>query len=87
MCFHPFNNFIIFLFLIFTDNSRNLFFDNYFFTTTQEIEILTTHAESIALFPDEISSNQVRDFNSCIIELGAGSGKKMKPLLDATENM
>ena len=47
------------------------------------------YAHEIARYPDECLAEKapLRTFNSALIELGAGSGKKMRALLDATEQM
>ena len=63
-----------------------------YYVCEKEMEIFQTNAMEIALFPDEIDEKKnkkinVRTFQSALIELGAGSGKKMSALLDATEGM
>ena len=62
-----------------------------YYVCEKEMEIFQTNALEIALFPDEVeekkNKNNVRTFHSALIELGAGSGKKMRALLDATEGM
>lgn len=65
-----------------------------YYPTRTEAALLRKHATSIARFSDEPSAHADgcggadsafgRDYPSAVIELGAGSGKKMRPLIDAS---
>ena len=57
-----------------------------YYLTNKESELLATHGEQIATFPDE-EGGAARSFDSVLVELGAGSGKKMRALLDASEEI
>mmetsp|Transcript_5237 Transcript_5237/g.7528 ORF Transcript_5237/g.7528 Transcript_5237/m.7528 type:complete len:398 (+) Transcript_5237:111-1304(+) len=53
-----------------------------YYPTRTEASILENNATEMARFDDE-TDGDTRNFNHSIIELGAGSGKKLPPLLDA----
>jgi uncharacterized SAM-dependent methyltransferase len=57
-----------------------------YYLTRTELNILKENAVDIARFNDE-NFDSVRKFKSSLIELGAGSGKKLFPLLDALANI
>ena len=64
-----------------------------YYLTDMELSILKANSDDIARFPDEPpmikedNSAYTRHFESSLIELGAGSGRKMRPILDATERI
>ena len=57
-----------------------------YYLTRSELSILKEYSDEISLFSDE-NRNMVRNFDSYMIELGAGSGKKMAPIFDAEERL
>jgi uncharacterized SAM-dependent methyltransferase/formylglycine-generating enzyme required for sulfatase activity len=57
-----------------------------YYLTNTELSILSENAQDIARYPDE-GPLDTRQFHSSIIELGAGSGKKMRPIFDAEEQL
>ena len=73
---------------LYDDKGSSLFEDitrlDEYYITRCESKLLRTHAEEMAYFPDEDKAAP-RAFDSAIIELGAGAGKKITPILLASD--